>query len=75
MSYLNDTHKGGHTRVNKLDVGFIPRIGLALFWNNLCEDGNPNPWTMHHGMPVLEGEKYIITKWFRENVDTNTVCF
>ena len=67
MIYLNDTPKGGKTRFTKLDIAFSPKMGQALIWNNLKEDGTPNPYTTHHGMPVLAGEKYIITKWFREN--------
>ena len=69
MIYLNDTPKGGQTRFTELDISFSPQMGQALIWNNLKEDGTPNPYTTHHGMPVLAGEKYIITKWFRENSD------
>jgi prolyl 4-hydroxylase len=29
-------------------------------------DGTPNYDTLHEGMRVIEGTKYIITKWFRE---------
>ena len=29
-------------------------------------DGSPNPWTIHEGMPVESGSKYIVTKWYRE---------
>ncbi|MBA4047314.1 MAG: oxygenase, partial [Sphingomonas sp.] len=29
-------------------------------------DGRPNDLTLHEGMPVVRGVKYIITKWFRE---------
>jgi prolyl 4-hydroxylase len=29
-------------------------------------DGSPNPWTLHEGMPVDRGTKYIVTKWYRE---------
>ena len=28
-------------------------------------DGRPNEGTMHAGMPVLSGAKYVITKWYR----------
>jgi prolyl 4-hydroxylase len=38
-----------------------------LIWNNLLPDGSPNYDTLHEGMRVTEGQKYIITKWFREN--------
>ena len=29
-------------------------------------DGSPNELTLHEGMPVIAGVKYVITKWFRE---------
>ena len=43
-----------------------PKKGMAVVWNNLLENGDLNYHTMHCGKPVLEGEKYIITKWFRD---------
>ncbi|MEL6875043.1 MAG: oxygenase, partial [Pseudomonadota bacterium] len=35
-------------------------------WNNLLPDGSVNDRTLHHGMAVTSGTKYVITKWFRE---------
>ncbi|MBS1955566.1 MAG: cupin-like domain-containing protein [Cyanobacteria bacterium SZAS-4] len=69
MVYLRDTTKGGGTKFTKLGKTFYPKKGKALAWNNLNKDGTPNVNTMHWGMPVEEGQKIIITKWFRENGD------
>lgn len=69
MVYLNDTLKGGGTRFVNLNHTFFPRKGKAIIWNNLYVDGRPNRDTQHWGMPVEEGEKIIITKWFREKGD------
>ena len=66
MIYLNDTPAGGGTRFRKLEKTFYPTKGMAVIWNNLLPDGRVNPYTLHHGMKVREGEKYVITKWFRE---------
>lgn len=66
MVYLNDTPKGGGTHFLYPDHIFYPKQGQAVIWNNLYPDGSPNRHTLHHGMPVEEGEKIIITKWFRE---------
>ncbi|MDN3638679.1 2OG-Fe(II) oxygenase [Simiduia curdlanivorans] len=66
MIYLNDTKQGGATRFTKLQKEFLPEQGSALIWNNLLSSGAPNPMTEHHGMPVVEGYKSIITKWFRD---------
>lgn len=65
--YLNDVPKGGGTRFLYLDKTFYPKQGTAMMWNNLQTDGVPNRNTLHQGMPVEEGQKFIITKWFREH--------
>jgi prolyl 4-hydroxylase len=66
MVYLNDTPRGGGTQFAALARTFYPKKGMAVLWNNLRPDGSPNPQTLHCGLPVEAGEKYIITKWFRE---------
>lgn len=66
MVYLNDTPKGGGTEFTRIGKTFYPKKGTAVAWNNLKEDGSVNMDTMHSGMPVEEGNKIIITKWFRE---------
>ena len=66
MVYLNDTPKGGGTEFTILGKTFYPKRGMAVVWNNLLADGTPNPNTKHWGLPVEEGFKVVITKWFRE---------
>lgn len=66
MIYLNDTPKGGGTDFPKIGRTFYPKKGTAVIWNSLNADGTPNRYSAHHGMPVEEGEKIVITKWFRE---------
>jgi len=66
MIYLSEVEKGGGTHFDKLDHTFYPKKGMAVIWNNLHPDGHTNPDTFHSGMPVEEGTKYVITKWFRE---------
>ncbi len=71
LIYLNQTKKGGATRFVHLQQDFFPQTGKAVIWNNLKADGSPNPATQHHGMPVIAGKKYIITKWFRSRGQGN----
>lgn len=66
MVYLNTVPKGGGTHFYSLGQTFQPVKGKALVWNNLYPDGIVNYDTLHAGMPVTEGAKTIITKWFRE---------
>ena len=66
MIYLNDVAKGGGTQFVRLGKTILPKKGMAVIWNNLHPDGRRNQDSMHWGMPVEEGQKFIITKWFRE---------
>ncbi len=66
MIYLNDVEEGGATWFPRAGIRFKPKKGLMVIWNNMAPDGAPNYDTLHEGMRVVEGTKYIITKWFRE---------
>ena len=66
MIYLNEPEEGGATRFRTIGKTIHPETGKLLTWNNLLADGRPNPATLHQGMKVRRGTKYIVTKWFRE---------
>jgi len=66
MIYLNEPDDGGATRFKTIGKTVQPEAGKLLAWNNLLPDGSPNPATLHQGMKVRRGVKFIITKWFRE---------
>lgn len=65
MAYLNDVEAGGATAFSALGFQIEPKCGALLIWNNALPDGRPNEATLHAGMPVMRGMKYIITKWYR----------
>lgn len=66
MAYLNDVEEGGATWFPQAGIRVAPRRGLLLIWNNMAPDGTANRFTLHEGMTVTKGTKYIVTKWFRE---------
>jgi prolyl 4-hydroxylase len=66
MIYLNEVEAGGATRFKVIDKVFRPQTGRLVCWNNRRADGTMNPATLHHGMKVRKGVKYVITKWYRE---------
>lgn len=66
MIYLNTPADGGATRFKTIGKIVQPETGKLLAWNNLTPDGNVNGNTLHQGMKVRGGVKYIVTKWFRE---------
>lgn len=66
MAYLNDVEEGGATWFPQAGIRIPPRRRMLLIWNNMKPDGSPNELTLHEGTAVVEGTKYIFTKWFRE---------
>ncbi len=66
MIYLNEPEAGGATRFRSIDKKIQPETGKLLAWNNLRPDGRVDPDSLHHGMKVRAGTKYIVTKWYRE---------
>lgn len=67
MIYLNTVEAGGATEFPLLDFKQSAETGMALAWRNLLADGQGNPNTLHAGLPVEQGVKWVITKWFRQH--------
>ena len=70
MVYLNEPQAGGATRFTKIDKIIKPETGKLIAWNNRLPDGGMNAATIHHGMKVRAGTKYVITQWYREQIWT-----
>jgi len=68
MIYLNEPEDGGATRFKTIGKTVQPETGKLLAWNNLLPDGRPNSATLHQGMKVRRGTKYVLTKWFRQHL-------
>lgn len=64
--YLNTPIKGGATVFPLVNVSVVPKKGKALLFYNTTSKGDPDPMSFHGGAPVIEGEKWIITRWLRE---------
>ena len=65
MAFLNKVPQGGHTHYTHVGAKIEPKPGALVIWNNARPDGTPNEDTMHAGTPVIEGSKYVLTKWYR----------
>lgn len=64
VMYLNEPEKGGGTAFPDVHFEVAPKRGNAVFFS--FERPHPSTHTLHAGMPVLAGEKWIATKWLRE---------
>ncbi|MEE9326000.1 MAG: 2OG-Fe(II) oxygenase [Cocleimonas sp.] len=72
MIYLNKVAEGGQTEFTELGLVFTPKQGQAVIWNNLDSNDQINNDTLHWAKPIIKGEKYIITKWFRTGANLKT---
>jgi prolyl 4-hydroxylase len=66
VMYLNDVPEGGETVFPELNLTVVPKRGSAVYFEYCNSRGQVDPRTLHGGLPVLLGEKWIATKWMRQ---------
>lgn len=64
VMYLNEPVRGGGTTFPDVGLEVLPQRGCAVFF--AYDQPDPSTLTLHGGAPVLEGEKWVATKWLRE---------
>ncbi|MEO6801290.1 MAG: 2OG-Fe(II) oxygenase [Rhodanobacter sp.] len=62
VMYLNTPEQGGGTAFPQLALTITARRGAAVYF--AYEGGDEK--SLHAGLPVIRGEKWIATKWLRE---------
>lgn len=65
LVYLSDDYEGGETRFPHSGLSFRGRTGDALLFRNAGPDGRPDPLSLHAGLPVTRGSKYLASRWIR----------
>lgn len=66
VTYLNTPVAGGGTTFPDVALEIAPVKGHAVFFS--YDRPHPVTRTLHGGAPVVEGEKWVATKWLREGV-------
>ena len=64
VMYLNSPEKGGGTTFPDVALEVAPVKGNAVFFS--YDRPHPITRTLHGGAPVIDGEKWVATKWLRE---------
>ena len=64
VMYLNEPLRGGGTTFPDVGLEVLPKRGHAVFF--AFDRPHPATRTLHGGAPVLEGDKWVATKWLRE---------
>jgi len=66
IMYLNDVEAGGSTVFPDIGLDVLPRKGNAVYFAYTTDAGELDKRTLHGGSPVAQGEKWIATKWIRQ---------
>ena len=64
LMYLNTPKKGGGTTFPDVGLEVAPIKGNAVFFS--YDRAHVDTKSLHGGAPVVEGEKWVATKWLRE---------
>jgi prolyl 4-hydroxylase len=65
LTWLNDAYTGGSTHFPKLQLDIKGQRGDMLHFHNLGADGLGHRDTLHAGLPVIAGEKWLLSQWIR----------
>jgi predicted 2-oxoglutarate/Fe(II)-dependent dioxygenase YbiX len=66
LVYLNDGYDGGDTEFPRLGQRFKGKPGDALIFWNLSAANALERDSLHAGLPVTRGEKWLLSQWVRE---------
>ncbi len=64
VMYLNTPIRGGGTLFPDVPLEVRAHKGVAVYFGYRTPD--PSTRTLHAGSPVIEGEKWVAVKWFRQ---------
>ena len=65
LIYLNGDFEGAETSFPKINQKFRCDKGGALLFANVDLQGQPDPETLHAGLPPTKGEKWLFSQWIR----------
>jgi prolyl 4-hydroxylase len=66
LVYLNEEYSGGETLFVRTGLKVKGRKGDGLVFRNADAQGRADPAALHAGMPVLQGQKFVASRWIRE---------
>ncbi|MFN2334762.1 MAG: hypothetical protein ABR550_10100, partial [Wenzhouxiangellaceae bacterium] len=62
---LQAADQGGATAYPRAGLEVAHRTGAAMMHYNVLVDGSPDDLSLHHGVPVLRGRKWLLRTTLR----------
>ena len=67
LTWLNEDYEGGETAFPKIDWKHRGKVGDAMLFLNVdTGTRKPDPMTLHAGLPVTRGRKWLLSQWVRD---------
>lgn len=66
LVFLNADYTGGETHFITAQRKVRGDVGDAILFHNCDASGAPDRTSLHAGMPVTSGAKWLLSKWWRE---------
>jgi hypothetical protein len=66
LLYLNDGFDGGDLEFPKVGRRFRGKVGDAIYFAHVDHAGRPDRLSLHAGLPIVRGEKYLFSQWIHD---------
>jgi prolyl 4-hydroxylase len=66
LVYMNTDYDGGETHFIGAGLKIKGEVGDGVLFHNCDASGAPDRGTLHSGLPVAQGQKWLLSKWYRE---------
>jgi prolyl 4-hydroxylase len=66
LTWLNEDFAGGETDFPRAGFRHKGRTGDAMLFMNVTQDQKPDPMSVHAGLPVSQGRKWLLSQWVRD---------
>jgi prolyl 4-hydroxylase len=73
--YLNDDFEGGETYFPNIDTKVHPKTGKIVMFYNTDLSGKEIEESLHAGLPIMNGEKWICTLWIKYSPESKQIEF
>jgi|SRR5579872_3131029 len=66
LLYLNDGYEGGDLDFPKAGFRCKGAKGDAVYFAHIDPAGKPDPLSLHAGLPIRRGEKWVLSQWIHD---------